>query len=149
MFSRRLQLAFFIASLQHHYRARLTYMVFPFITNQIVQLLTCLKQERIIAGFFVIKPTKAKVYHRLYVYFYYINNNGLLFQHFRFITPRICLSHVQIRRWLHQKISLISPILFIETPTHGIVTDRQLVYLQIHQHIPTYLGGRLIARLDC
>jgi ribosomal protein S8 len=148
MFSRRLQLASFIGALQHHYRARLADMVSPFATRQIIELLVCLKKERLISAFTVCKQTRRSAFWSVRVFFYYTNNNGLLFQHMRGILPKIYLSTTQLQKWIRQKTSLAFPILIIDTPTHGIVTDRQLVYLQINGNVQGYLGGRLLARID-
>jgi len=148
MFSRRLQLAFFIAAFQQQYRARLDAMVFPIITKQILDFIICLRKDKLIAAFTVYSSPRSTAFKCVRILFYYINNNGLLFQHIRSIRPRIYLSVQAIRLIMQQKASLAFPILVFETPTHGIVTDRQLVYLQLNGHITNYLGGRLLARID-
>lgn len=148
MFSRRLQLSFFIAALHHQYRARLEDMVFPFVTSQILDFLACLKNDKLISAFTVYPQSHKSAFKCVRVVFYYVNNNGLLFQHIRGIRPRLYFSTRQICLFLQKKASLAFPVLIFETPTHGIITDRQLVYLQLHLSIPNYLGGRLVARID-
>ena len=148
MFSRRLQFSLFVAAFHQHYRARLADMVSPFATRQIIDLLVCLKQDRLISAFIVYTSPHQTAFRRVRIVFYYINNNGLLFQHVRSVPERFFVSKLQIQQWVRQKASLAFPILVFETPTHGIVTDRQLVYLQLHQKTSTYLGGRLLARID-
>lgn len=146
MFSRRHQLCYFIAAIQHHYRAKLQRMEFPYLTTQIYEIVYCLKRERLIAGFFIFTQPKSK-YRRIIIYFHYINNNDLLFSRFIPIAPRLYLSNERLSLWVRQKASYLFPILFIQTATHGILTDRQLAHLQLQGTLSSYLGGRLVAKL--
>jgi hypothetical protein len=148
MFSRRHQLFYFISAVQHHYKARLLMMEFPYLTRQIFELVCCLQQEKLIAGFFIKKTnTNNWPYRTIVIYFYYINNNDLLFSSFKPTGPRVYLTQSKLAFWIKKKASYLFPILFIQTPTHGILTDRQLAYLQLTGKTTSYLGGRLIAQL--
>jgi ribosomal protein S8 len=147
MFSRRHQLCYFISAIQHHHRAKLQRMEFPYLTKQIYEITLCLKRERLIAGFFIFTKPNNTTYRKLIIYFHYINNNDLLFSRFVPIAPRLHLSNARLSTWIRQKASYLFPILFIQTATHGILTDRQLAHLQLQGTVSSYLGGRLVAKL--
>jgi len=137
-----------MAALQQHYRARLADMVSPFATRQIIELLVCLRKDRLISAFTVYKNPQKTSFYCVRVFFYYTNNNGLLFLHLRSIKANPRVSAQALQQWVRKKTSLAFPILLLDTPTHGIVTDRQLVYLQLHNQLGNFSGGRLLGRID-
>lgn len=145
--SRRQLFCSFIGAFQHHYKAKLEKMEYPYINDQILNLVLCMYTEQLILSYSLLFNNQNQPIGLL-VIFRYINNNGLLFSNIKSVSCHYYLSKKNIAQWIRRKISLIFPILLIETANFGLITDRQFFYqaIRVGTRMSDYnFSGKLIA----
>ena len=142
--SNRLLFFSFLGALRHSYRSRFAVMRFSRINAYIFNFVKCLHKDGFLSRYFVVPCTVFPGTNGVIIVFRYATNHRLLFSEVTAITQPIFCTKKLVAFWLRSKMSLIFPVLVFETAQWGLITDRQLTFLNIQQNIKCP-GGQLVA----